>query len=80
MGHAEVEVVRDRAWVRQQWSSEVGLGGTGMWLWGQKCNHGDKRPWEQKWDHRDSIMGREWAHSGRGGAVGIKDGTRVEVT
>lgn len=47
---------------------------------GQKCNHGDKRPWEQKWDHRDSIMGREWAHSGRGGAVGIKDGTRVEVT
>lgn len=28
-------------------------------------------PWEQKWDHwdRDSIMGKEWAHSGRSGAL-----------
>lgn len=30
----EVAVVRGRAWVRQRWSSEMGLWGTGMWLWG----------------------------------------------
>lgn len=75
----EAAVVRGRAWVRHQWRSEMGMLGAGMWLWGQKCNHGDKDmamgtemgPLGQR-QYNGKRMGPQWQ---KWGSVGIKDGT-----